>query len=227
MAKASEPKPVKHFCGMLAGDASLFTVAAERLAEQYGEIDAESEIFDFNFTDYYEKEMGPGLRKKFISFRPLIAPGTIVDIKLRTNELEAEIAEQVHGHSAPAKIRHGQTSLSVAPSSTDGDAKRLGVPRSNSFERANGEGAIRPINLDPGYLTLSKVVLATAKDYSHRLYLGRGIYAEVTLHYQKGEFVAWPWTYPDYKTEGYHAFFRKLREIYLAQLKNLGPLEDE
>jgi len=76
----------------------------------------------------------------------------------------------------------------------------------------------RRVNLDPGYLTLSKVVLATTKDYSHRLYLGSGIYAESTLHYESGRWVAWPWTYPDYADTRYHAFFEHLREQFKAKL---------
>jgi hypothetical protein len=76
----------------------------------------------------------------------------------------------------------------------------------------------RPVNLDPGYLTLSKVVLATTKDYSHRLYIGGGMYAEVTLHYESGEWTPWPWTYPDYRSANYLAFFQQVREIYRQQL---------
>lgn len=76
----------------------------------------------------------------------------------------------------------------------------------------------RRVNLDPGYLTLSKIVLATTKDFSHRLYLGNGIYAESTLHFENGRWVAWPWTYPDYADERYHAFFEQLRESYRAKL---------
>lgn len=185
MAKTNDPKPVKLFCGMLAGDAGLFATAEERLAGRCGEIDIESDVFAFDFTDYYEKEMGAGLKKQFVAFRPLIDPGEIVTVKLWTNELEREIAAAIGG---PVE---------------------------------------RPINLDPGYLTLSKLVLATAKDYSHRLYLGRGIYAEVTLRYQGGRFVDWPWTYPDYKTAGYHAYFRRLRDAYVDQLKEFGPMQDE
>ena len=70
----------------------------------------------------------------------------------------------------------------------------------------------RPLNLDPGYLTPAKLVLATTKDRDHRLYLGQGIYAEVTLHYRKGQ--GWqvkPWTYPDYQRPEYHAFFTRCR----------------
>ena len=75
----------------------------------------------------------------------------------------------------------------------------------------------RKINLDPGYLSCSKVVLATCKNYAHRIYLDKGIYAEVTLHFQAGTFTPWPWTYPDYKTEGYIQSFNAMRRIYMQQ----------
>lgn len=78
--------------------------------------------------------------------------------------------------------------------------------------------ATRPVNIDPGYLTHSKLVLATTKDYSHRLYLGEGMYGEVTLHFEHGDWKPWPWTYPDYAADTYHAFFRQAREAYMRQL---------
>ncbi|MFH0981698.1 MAG: DUF4416 family protein [Planctomycetota bacterium] len=77
----------------------------------------------------------------------------------------------------------------------------------------------RPVNLDPGYMTLSKFVLATTKDYSHRIYLDRGIYAEVTLHYEEGAWRPYPWTYPDYAADTYHAFFESAREKLKEQLR--------
>ncbi|MHC4091306.1 MAG: DUF4416 family protein, partial [Planctomycetota bacterium] len=77
---------------------------------------------------------------------------------------------------------------------------------------------LRPVNIDPGYLTLSKLVLATTKDYAHRLYVGGGIYAEVTLHYERGDWKPRPWTYPDYAADTYRAFFRQAREAYKQQL---------
>ena len=76
----------------------------------------------------------------------------------------------------------------------------------------------RPVNIDPGYLTLSKLVLATTKDASHRLYLQSGIYAEVTLHYQNARWQPWPWTYPDYAADTYYTFFEQARELYKRQL---------
>jgi hypothetical protein len=77
----------------------------------------------------------------------------------------------------------------------------LGLPRGR-----------RRVNLDPGYLALSKLVLATTKDYAHRVYLRDGIYAESTLHYEHGRWQPWPWTYPDYADGRYHAFFERVRE---------------
>ncbi len=69
----------------------------------------------------------------------------------------------------------------------------------------------RPLNLDPGYLTLAKLVLASTKDHAHRIYLHSGIYAEVTLHFQDGQWKNRPWTFPDYRREDYQYFFRQCR----------------
>ncbi len=80
----------------------------------------------------------------------------------------------------------------------------------------------RRVNLDPGYLTPAKLVLASTKDYAHRVYIGEGVYAEVTLAYRGGDFRSWPWTYPDYQSESYLCILRKIREIYMFQLKALS-----
>ena len=77
-------------------------------------------------------------------------------------------------------------------------------------------GIARPLNLDPGYIELGKLVLASTKDFAHRIYLSQGIYAEITLIYTKKRWTALPWTYADYQSDGYHAFFTQCRE-YLAQ----------
>jgi hypothetical protein len=76
----------------------------------------------------------------------------------------------------------------------------------------------RPLNLDPGYITPAKLVLATTKDHAHRLYLGEGIYAEVTLVYRQGEWRPMEWTYPDYRRDDYQRFFTRCR----AWLLNCG-----
>jgi hypothetical protein len=76
----------------------------------------------------------------------------------------------------------------------------------------------RQVNMDPGCVSFSKLVLTTTKDYSHRVYLRDGIYAESTLHYEHGRWIPWPWTYPDYADTRYHAFFREVRERFKAKL---------
>lgn len=70
----------------------------------------------------------------------------------------------------------------------------------------------RPINLDPGYLTEAKLVLATTKDRDHRIYLSRGIFAEVTLFYQGNHWQSSRWTYPDYQRADFHEFFDRCRD---------------
>ena len=70
----------------------------------------------------------------------------------------------------------------------------------------------RLVNIDPGYLSLSKLVLATTKDHQYRIYLGKGIFAEVTLRYGNKTFCSWDWTYPDYCTKEYISIFNYLRK---------------
>ncbi|MBI5055844.1 MAG: DUF4416 family protein [Nitrospirae bacterium] len=76
------------------------------------------------------------------------------------------------------------------------------------------ESGGRGINLDPGYLDSAKIVLVSTKDYSHRLYLGNGIYGEVTLIYSGKSYQVLPYTYPDFRTEEYHDIFKKARELF-------------
>jgi hypothetical protein len=176
MGQARDPQPVKAFVGVLTSRLSLLPRIDGLLSERLGPIDVESETLDFDYTSYYEKEMGPGLKRRFLGFGRLVAPEALVEMKLFTNDLE----------------------------------------------RALSEEGRRPVNLDPGYLTAARVVLASTKDYAHRIYLGRGIYGEITLLYQDRGFQALPWTYPDYRSPSYHEFFRRLRRIYLAQIASKG-----
>ena len=89
--------------------------------------------------------------------------------------------------------------------------------------RQRARGLRRAINLDPGYITPAKLVLASTKDYSHRVYLGRGIYAEVTLQYGHGVWRSFPWSYPDYCEPRYHGFFSQVRWRLLEQLRKQEP----
>ncbi|MEM9411986.1 MAG: DUF4416 family protein [Planctomycetota bacterium] len=80
------------------------------------------------------------------------------------------------------------------------------------YRRQNDYPEERPLNIDPGYLTEAKLVLATTKDRDHRIYLRDGIFAEITLFYKQGAWECSRWTYPDYKTSPYHDFFDRCRE---------------
>lgn len=78
----------------------------------------------------------------------------------------------------------------------------------------------RSVNMDPGYLVPSRFILATGKEYSHRIYIGNRIYADLTLMYSKKEgFKTLEWTYPDYASESMISFLSKVRDKYLLDLK--------
>ena len=77
----------------------------------------------------------------------------------------------------------------------------------------------RPVNIDPGYLEESKIVLASTKNFSHRILIADGIYAEVTLLFERKGWQPLPWTFPDFRTGRYNAFFTSLRNLYRSQLK--------
>ncbi len=165
---------MKLFVGMLFDDSNVMQKASSLLKDLYGEIDTNSPVWKFDFTKYYEKEMGKELYRAFISFKRLISPEELSDIKITTNALE------------------------------------------ETFYKKDSEK--RSINLDPGYIALSKLVLASTKDYTHRLYIGKGIYAEITLRYQAKKWDSWEWTYPDYKSPHYLEYFENLRILYKNQI---------
>ena len=92
--------------------------------------------------------------------------------------------------------------------------------RTNQIERefaGRAREAPRPINLDPGLISGSKLVLASAKDRAQRIYLGQGIYGEITLYFRRGRFVPVETTYPDYRTAEYIDFFTQVRARHLGR----------
>jgi hypothetical protein len=143
------------------------------LSAQFGPVDYESPVLPFAFTDYYQKEMGPVISRRFLSFRMLVSPEELADIKIRTNELE------------------------------------------ESYILEGG----RKVNLDPGLLNLSRFILATTKDNSHRIPLKKGIYAELTLQFARKDFQVLPWTYPDYASREYRDILIQIRDIFKVNLK--------
>lgn len=189
MAEIHLPPPVKLIVGVLSKYPDLFPAVEERLFVWFGPVDLKSEVMPFEFTDYYTAEMGAPLKRLFLSFERLIKPDEISAIKVKTNQIEQEFSHHRDCH-APS-IRAGA--------------------RNDSEKTVS-----RPVNLDPGYVDNSKLVLASAKDYAHRIYLKDGIYAEVTLQYSasKHSFQPGQWTYPDYQTQPYLDYFNRVREMY-------------
>ena len=85
------------------------------------------------------------------------------------------------------------------------------------YSEVAGHSEERPLNLDPGYLSQAKLVLATTKDRDHRIYIGKGMFAEVTITFRRDSgWVGREWTYPDYLRDDYHEFFSRCR-TYLRQ----------
>lgn len=93
----------------------------------------------------------------------------------------------------------------------------------NELEVREADARGRVCNLDPGLVTHYSVILATTKGYAHRIYLGEGIYAEVSLLFRGGTPQGLPWTYPDYRTAAAQEFFREARRLLVrTQQRNPG-----
>lgn len=172
MSKLQEPRPVKLFIGLVYSRKAKVDQCIEELRQNFGDSDFVSDGLSFEFTSYYQEEMGNELSRKILSFKKLIRRDNLADIKVFTTSLEAN-------YSVAGK---------------------------------------RTINIDPGYIAQEHLILATGKGYYHRPYLGKGVYADLTLVFKNKEFHALEWTYPDYGSEGLRKLFREIREGYTLQL---------
>ncbi|MBF0449545.1 MAG: DUF4416 family protein [Candidatus Magnetomorum sp.] len=172
MSAPQPPKPACLIVGMFMKDQSLFEGAVNQLILSFGPVEMVSRWFDFDYTSYYEKEMGTPLFRRMVSFKKAIDPATLPEIKQTTNTIEKQFGDQDR----------------------------------------------RQINIDPGYIVPERFVLATGKNFTHRIYLNKGIYADLTLIYQKGKFQDLPWTYPDYAAENVKSFLTTVRMHYLASM---------
>jgi Domain of unknown function (DUF4416) len=105
--------------------------------------------------------------------------------------------------------------------------KRRTIELEDELARTGGFPEARPVNLDPGVLSLGKFQLATTKDQAHRIYLRDGIFAEVTLRFEQGLFQPWPWTYADYREPELHRFLQEARGYYKQRLQDRPGGQDE
>ncbi len=173
MSKPKEPAQVKLIASIIAGDKNIIKPILSNLQERFGDIDFISEKMEFNHTNYYNDEIGENLFRKMVSFDKLICPSDLAAIKIFTNSIENQYAD-------------------------------------------NGK---RKTNIDPGYIAMEKFVLASCKNFSHRIYLSEGVYADLTLIYKRNNFQALEWTFPDYAKEWMITLLKSLRERYACQLK--------
>ncbi|MCP4344149.1 MAG: DUF4416 family protein [Desulfobacterales bacterium] len=173
MSIPKAPKPAKLVIGLFMNEKALLTPVSEELVKKFGPADIVSPWLPFDYTTYYEPEMGSKLFRRVFSFNNLINQESLSEIKVLTNKLESE------------------------------------------FLKNNK----RRINIDPGYLLHERFVLATGKNFAHRIYIGMNIYADLTLIYQKGAFQKLPWTYPDYADSVMLSFLEKVRKKYTNDLK--------
>jgi hypothetical protein len=173
MSRPEKPSPAKLVIGVLLKDKSLISAVAKDLTQAFGLMDMVSRWLLFDFTAYYEEEMGAPLFRRIFVFQTLIEQHTLPEIKIFTNQLESKYLDN----------------------------------------------SKRAINVDPGYMLRERFVLATGKNYSHRIYIGKYIYADLTLIYTKGRFQTLPWTYPDYREENMLTYLEKVREKYVSDIK--------
>jgi hypothetical protein len=115
------------------------------------------------------------------------------------------------GEMGPALLRQFVAFRSLVDPGRLAEVKLVTNAIEQRFTVDRGGRRARAANLDPGYLTPAKLVLATTKDSGHRVYLGLGIYAEATLGYHHGTWHAHPWTYPDYASGAYDGFLANAR----------------
>ena len=173
MSLPRAPQPAKLVIGLIMQDRALFEPLSVELSAGFGAVDMVSSWMPFDYTTYYESEMGTPLFRRLLTFKKLINQDDLPEIKLTTNRLEQSFAQ-------------------------------------------NGR---RSVNIDPGYLLYERFVLASGKNFSHRIYIGSSIYADLTLIYQQGRYEKLPWTFPDYADEPLLAFLTQVRNKYAVDLK--------
>lgn len=95
------------------------------------------------------------------------------------------------------------------------------------LEQYHARNSRRRVNIDPGYISREHVALATGKNFSHRIYVGKGVFMDLTLTYSKGSFQDLPWTYPDYSQKPMKGYLMNVRRKYVYDLKQKKGEEDQ
>jgi len=138
-------------------------------------------------------------------------------VDLRSDLFAHEFTEYYRDEMGHPLVRYFAAFENLVPPDRLASIKRLANEIEQRMAATSEWPVVRPMNLDPGYIAPSKLVLASTKDYSHRIHLEEGIYAEVTLLFSGGAWRTLEWTYPDYRTPAYHEFFSRVRRRLLEQ----------
>lgn len=125
-----------------------------------------------------------------------------------TDYYRAEMGWPLHRVLWMADAVFGRHRLPAIKLATNGIEKQL----------AKRDGS-RRVNLDPGLLTAENFILATTKNYAHRVYLRKGIFADLTLVYRKSGYTPLEWTYPDYATAEIRNILKTMRNTYMNRLR--------
>ncbi len=176
MSSRKIPPSAKLLVSAIYREERRFEEVLPNLETRLGPVERTSGPFHFDRTDYYEREMGAPLYRRFVVMERLVPRDQLAAVKIEAEELERNFS--VHG--------------------------------------------MRTVNLDPGILTEASFLLATGKNYSHRVYLRDGVFADLTLVYRKGEYRPLPWTYPDFTAPGIRAFLAEVREELRKARKREG-----
>jgi hypothetical protein len=184
------------------------------LVRRFGPVDYETPLLPFDHTAYYDEELGGArsgaLLRRILGFERLVPQDGLVAVKLATNTLET-------GHARPADIDANIHAGHARPANAQPDGRAGGQP-----------GGSRRVNLDPGLITLERLVLASGKNFTHRVYLGSGIWADLTLIYNKKTgWVVLPWTFPDYATEDMKRRLTELRALYKTTVETAAKAAPE
>jgi len=166
--------PAKLVIGILIKQKHLLDKITHDLSARFGGMDLISAWIPFEYTSYYDKELGTPLFRRLFAFENLIQQNELPKIKLITNQIEEKYS-------------------------------------------LNGR---RHVNIDPGYLLHERFVLASGKNFSHRIYLADGIYADLTLIFFNGRFEKLPWTYPDYADHSVLKVLQRIRLKYTFTLRH-------
>ncbi|MCY3006380.1 MAG: DUF4416 family protein [Planctomycetota bacterium] len=205
MGLIKKPPPSVRFVAVFSAEDRFLQIALERLQGHWGKIAALGQAFDFVESPYY--------------FKTMLVP--------QPEELAEKSAEEL-AEVRPQSLRKQMALFADPYDPADLAADKL---RTNSWEQdwteelaLHHDGSKRLINIDPGYLSMTKLVLASTKNREHRIYLRDGIYAEVTLAFRDQAWTPMPWTYTDYQRPDILEFLKLARKGFTNNLASGSPM---